>query len=789
MRRARIPALQVFCVGVALSMLMITGGNCRPSSSDRFESLENRVVDLSRLPACARHGFDSAWLRRSGQPRELSDGEAGEGDCPSGWHRVPGQIHGSRPLGVRDLGLPPERRIDRQIRGDREAAAFREYSLRILFPAPPPGDRGIVVPEDFALALGSIGLNWEIYVNGALLEREIHRDAAGDVGLKLYLRDHRVRIPGEAMHSSADNELFIRLIGDPGFALSGVAIGRPQAIGPAAAIENPLRDQIELALIVLYLAAGAFHILFFALRPAERASLYFGIFALVLFVYFFSRGPTVYAITRDMEILLRLELLCLYWTVPLFHIFIDTMLYGRPGRLTRVNVIFHLGLSVSAVALPIGRAWNALQIWQILAIPFLIYFLYELLQGARYEYIKQKVQKSGPGALHLLRHTLGRTMPGNLLLGYLILGAAAGYDVVDAVFLHRADELTRYGFFVFIMGIAGMLANRYVAAVHQVESLNEELRFRVVELNQANRGLRDSEERYRTLVEESRDIIFTLDENFRFVRANRSMHRILGVSQEQLAGSNFLELVYVDPDEERDKEALNSRQVLKVKLDEFATTRKPIFQKVLFRSSFLAEPKELHLRLEHVDVHGGQPEILGRASSVLEDNLLRFFIAERQSYRVGNSLITAEELSQRLVRNIGKYLDNQPLTGVRFGLREMLVNAIEHGNLSISYDDKTREIMSGNYKDFIKARQSNTSYRQRSVTVHYSLSPKRVLFLIRDEGDGFDHAAMRARKLEDLDAELSSHGRGIKMTESAFDRVRYNAKGNQVLLIKYFGRD
>lgn len=764
----------------------------------------DRGVDLSALPACARRGFQPAWPQ--GQARFMPPAEAIDDApddappaasntdefqsdwCGEGWTLVPAGRHGNRPLGVRDLGLSaePEPSPDSESDARANTAESYEYSVRLRFalPAAPESSGDGIRPEDFALVLGSIGVNWEIYANGFLVESEIHRDAAGETDRLMYLRDHRTRIPAETLRSG-ENEIFIRVVAEPGFALSGIAIGRPQYIAPARAFESPLREQLELALIVLYLAAGAFHLLFFALRPAERASLYFGLFALAIFLYFFSRGPAVFEITRDLQILLRLELLCLYWTVPLFHLFMDTMLYGRVGRLSRLSLFYHLALSTGALGLPIALAWDALQIWQLSAMLFMLYFLIQLVQGVRYEWIKQKLRRHAD-AFQALRFTLARTVPGNLLLGYLILGASATYDVVDAVALHRADELTRYAFFVFIMGIAGVLANRYIAAVHQVESLNEELRFRIVELNQANRGLRDSEERYRTLVEESHDIIFTLDEEFRFVRANRNMHRTLGISQERLAGTNFLDLVYVDPDEDRDQEALNSRQALQAKLDDFAADRKPIFQKVLFRSSFLAEPKELHLRLEHVDVQGGQPEILGRASSVLEDNLLRFFISERQRYTVGNSLITAEELSQRLVRNIGKYLDNQRLTGVRFGLREMLVNAIEHGNLGISYDEKTREILSGNYKNFIKSRQSDPEYRQRSVTVHYSLSPQRVLFLIRDEGAGFDHKAMRARSLEDLDAELSSHGRGIKMTESAFDHVRYNAKGNEVLLIKYF---
>ena len=751
------------CVAVA-SIFAFTGCNPAPIHPDR--------VDLTTLPVCVRAGFEPTWI----DDRQV-DASA---DCETGWAQVPGNSIGSRALRLRYLPLPKPDRAFLEYPDPAESA--RQYSLRFRFSHSGAVDDNEPTGE-YILAFGAIGTNWEIYLNGVLLEREVHLDADGRIALPMYLRDHHIRFSNKLLRAGT-NVLFLHIYGDPTFDMSGIGVGRPQTIGPARALDQSFRQQIDLALVALYLAAGLYHLLFFLQRPAERGSLYFGIFAVVLFVYFVCRSPVVYGFGRSLEILLRVEWTCLYWIIPLFHLFLDAILFGRVGRFARVNLVYHVLLSIGVWALPISVAWDALWFWRASMIGFLAFFLYRLVEGVWFERIRQSVAPKSAGA-GTLAHTLLRTVPGNLLLGYVILGASAGYDVIDGAFLHRADDLARYGFFVFIMGIAGVLANRYTAAVHQVESLNSELRFRIVELNQANRELRDSEERYRTLVEESHDIIFTLDENFCFIRANRNLHRTLGVNQEYLAGVSFLELIYVDPDGEREAEVVNSRELLQAKLDEFAVNRKPIFQKVLFRSNFLAEPKELHLRLEYVDVHG-RPEILGKASSVLEDNLLRYFIGERQWYSVGNSLITAEELSMRLVRNIGKYLDNQQLTGVRFGLREMLVNAIEHGNLNISYDDKTREILHGNYKEFIKSRQMDPAYRQRTVRVHYSLSPRRVVFLIRDEGAGFDHAAMRARKLEDLDAELSSHGRGIKMTESAFDRVRYNDRGNQVVLIKHF---
>jgi anti-sigma regulatory factor (Ser/Thr protein kinase) len=38
------------------------------------------------------------------------------------------------------------------------------------------------------------------------------------------------------------------------------------------------------------------------------------------------------------------------------------------------------------------------------------------------------------------------------------------------------------------------------------------------------------------------------------------------------------------------------------------------------------------------------------------------------------------------------------------------------------------------------------------------------------------------------DPELLEHGRGLFITLGAFDAVRFNEAGNQVTLVKYFGR-
>ena len=58
-----------------------------------------------------------------------------------------------------------------------------------------------------------------------------------------------------------------------------------------------------------------------------------------------------------------------------------------------------------------------------------------------------------------------------------------------------------------------------------------------------------------------------------------------------------------------------------------------------------------------------------------------------------------------------------------------------------------------------------------------------------DEGQGFDIASMEVLSPDSINTASLTHGRGLHMIRSAFDAVRFNEKGNQLLLVKYFSRE
>ena len=111
-------------------------------------------------------------------------------------------------------------------------------------------------------------------------------------------------------------------------------------------------------------------------------------------------------------------------------------------------------------------------------------------------------------------------------------------------------------------------------------------------------------------------------------------------------------------------------------------------------------------------------------------------------------------------------------------LEEALSNAIIHGNLEVS--SKLRERDDDAYGDLIVERSKTAPYADRRVTIDAQLDAKSALFVIHDEGPGFDIS-----KLPDPNCPenlLRASGRGLTLMHAFLDEVSYNEKGNEVTL-------
>jgi CheY-like chemotaxis protein len=120
----------------------------------------------------------------------------------------------------------------------------------------------------------------------------------------------------------------------------------------------------------------------------------------------------------------------------------------------------------------------------------------------------------------------------------------------------------------------------------------------------------------------------------------------------------------------------------------------------------------------------------------------------------------------------------EPAT-VALGLTELMMNAIEHGNLAISYAQKKFWLQSEIWLTELEKRASLPEYAGRVAVAEVDCSENEVVFTITDQGSGFD---WRGYLAFDPDRACDPNGRGIAMARQvSFSRVEYQGEGNCVV--------
>lgn len=116
---------------------------------------------------------------------------------------------------------------------------------------------------------------------------------------------------------------------------------------------------------------------------------------------------------------------------------------------------------------------------------------------------------------------------------------------------------------------------------------------------------------------------------------------------------------------------------------------------------------------------------------------------------------------------------------VAMGLTELLVNAVEHGNLGITYAEKTRLRMEDGWEEEVNRRLSLPEYQGRRATARFERQQDEICFTVADQGKGF--AWQRYLDMDPARA-FDPNGRGIAMARQiSFKSVEYQGCGNVVL--------
>ncbi len=155
---------------------------------------------------------------------------------------------------------------------------------------------------------------------------------------------------------------------------------------------------------------------------------------------------------------------------------------------------------------------------------------------------------------------------------------------------------------------------------------------------------------------------------------------------------------------------------------------------------------------------------------------------ERKHLVLGNDLAQVWGAVNQILYNIQPGEPQKVVEGIRIGLYEMIVNAIEHGNLGIASEEKSEAILSSTYARLLSQRRTRADELGKKIFVNCTYTRDRIAVEIRDQGGGFNYRGLP--DMTDPNVIMSVNGRGIFLASLYFDRVDFQEPGNYVLLEK-----
>lgn len=221
-----------------------------------------------------------------------------------------------------------------------------------------------------------------------------------------------------------------------------------------------IKDFIKGIFLGIYLFVGFYHLLLFFRRRKDHYNLFFGLFALffgILGIFYLSYRDLIFG--NHVYLRLYLQHFLLYLTVPFLLLFAARFFAQRYTLLSIVYSILSITLWTVEFIGPYYFQNITLKIFYLMALPAFIYILYVIIRAA----------------IH--KNTAAYYIGG----GIILLVLAAANDILRDLEIIPTPKLADYAFLFFVMGIAGILAARFVRIHNEVEELNINLENKVKE--------------------------------------------------------------------------------------------------------------------------------------------------------------------------------------------------------------------------------------------------------------------------------------------------------------------
>lgn len=271
---------------------------------------------------------------------------------------------------------------------------------------------------------------------------------------------------------------------------------------------------------------AVYHLGLFLARRKFRPTLYFGIFCFLVALRLFTTDERYLAQILpdlDWELLVKIEYLSFYLAVPVFGLFIQSLFSVFSPKLLRVVLFFGGIFSLLVLIAPVRVFSYSLPVYELITLALMAYTFRVMLS----ESFQQQ-----PEALVFLAGTIP-------------LCLAALNDILYVERVVNTGFSAPLGLFVFVFAQAFILYLRLIKAFTLVETRGVELRDtlesykqEVLDRIRIEEALRESEEKYRTILNSIQEGYYEVDLSGNMMFCNDSLCGIIGYSRDELIGMN-----------------------------------------------------------------------------------------------------------------------------------------------------------------------------------------------------------------------------------------------------------
>ncbi len=428
---------------------------------------------------------------------------------------------------------------------------FGTFRLRILLDK--PIDTATLVFQQLLSA-------YKVYVNGNQIDMyctsgKLKQGRA--LVVNKWISDIGAVVDSESFSNNDSDDFVLSIIIHMSYASEvGLNISRPVYLGTRADLQPTFIRQATVDIIIstFLFTISLYSLVFNYLLKNDRMPFYFGLFCIVMGVRSVLTRSHISYLVYDFDIFLLYKTLviCIYLALPLLCMYIHS-LFSREFSKVAVRISQWTGGVCAALMLflPFKLAYKAMVPFEVIGLMTLLYIFYVLARA--YENKRE-------GAVIVI-------------ISFVVLLITAINDVLFERHIVNTNFYLSYAMVIFVLNQAIFISKKFAYAFvvvesqgRELEASNQQLQQGIDQRIQAEKSLKKSERKYRSILDTIREGYYEIDLKGQVKYFNNSLVTMFGYPQAELMKMNYKDFM-------SEVEYTEARRVFK----EVAQTGRPSF--------------------------------------------------------------------------------------------------------------------------------------------------------------------------------------------------------------------